>query len=101
MADPVPPKPGHIATFRNDGRSTPGDGRIYAPTFDRNSAPMVAQLAPWFLGRRGAVLEIGAGTGQHAAAFALAFPKLEWWPTDPDALHRASIKAWQKFLRGP
>ena len=62
---------------------------------------MVAQLAPWLSGCSGSVLEIGAGTGQHAAAFALAFPQLQWWPSDPDPRHRASVDAWQKELRAP
>jgi len=62
---------------------------------------MVAQLAPWLAGRSGPVLEIGAGTGQHAAAFALAFAQLQWWPSDPDPQHRASISAWQNEVRAP
>ena len=62
---------------------------------------MVARLAFLFEDRRGPVLEIGAGTGQHAAAFALAFPDLDWWPSDPDPLHRRSIAAWARELRVP
>lgn len=45
------------------------------------------------------MLEIGAGTGQHAGAFELAFPGLDWWPSDPDPDHRASIAAWRRHLR--
>ena len=90
-----------MASYRNDGRDVPRDGRLYAPTFERNSPPMIAQLAPWLADRSGPVLEIGAGTGQHAAAFALAFPELAWWPSDRDALHLASTLAWQKALRAP
>ncbi|MEM0946811.1 MAG: DUF938 domain-containing protein [Pseudomonadota bacterium] len=62
---------------------------------------MVARLAPLLLDQSGPVLEIGAGTGQHAAAFALAFPNLDWWPSDPEPQHRASILAWQSALRAP
>lgn len=77
------------------------DGRIFNPTCLRNNPPMVARLASLFEGRGGPVLEIGAGTGQHAAAFALAFPDLDWIPSDPEPMHRASIAAWQAELRAP
>ncbi len=62
---------------------------------------MIAQLAPWLAKRTGPVLEIGAGTGQHATAFALAFPDLDWWPSDLAPDHLASISAWQNALRAP
>jgi len=62
---------------------------------------MIAQLVPWLAGLSGPVLEIGAGTGQHAAAFALAFPDLLWWPSDPDPHNRASVSAWQENLHAP
>ncbi len=84
-------------TAAGDGR----DGRLQSPTFARNSPPIIARLAPWLNGLAGPVLEIGSGTGQHAAAMALAFPDLQWWPSDPDAAHRASISAWQAHLRAP
>ncbi len=77
------------------------DGRIFNPVCLRNNPPMVARLALVLNGRTGPVLEIGAGTGQHAAAFALAFPQLDWWPSDPDPDLRASIDAWQAALRAP
>ena len=40
------------------------------------------------------LVEIGAGSGEHAAYFAPRFPGLTWQPTEPDADGRASIKAW-------
>jgi SAM-dependent methyltransferase len=43
---------------------------------------------------RGRVLEIAAGSGEHAAAFAGALPGLDWTPSDPSAEARASIAAW-------
>src|ERR1044072_817235 len=42
---------------------------------------------------RGTVLEIAAGTGEHAIYFATALPGLTWQPTDPDPQARASITA--------
>ncbi|MEN5051934.1 DUF938 domain-containing protein [Brevundimonas naejangsanensis] len=44
---------------------------------------------------RGRVLEIAAGSGQHAAAFAAALPGLDWTPSDPSPQARASIEAWR------
>lgn len=72
----------------------------YSPACDENKAPILAVLTPLFADRRH-VLEIGAGTGQQAAACALAFPDLAWIPSDPDPEHRRSIAAWQEALRAP
>jgi SAM-dependent methyltransferase len=46
------------------------------------------------LPRKGIVLEIGSGTGEHAIYFAKALTNLVWIPSDPDAASRASIEAW-------
>lgn len=73
------------------------DGRLLAPSAVRNGPPLVAALARWFAGRTGPVLEIGSGTGQHAAAFRLAFPDLHWIASDPAPENRASIRAWARF----
>ncbi len=86
----------HMGCYRQDAGTN--DGRLIAPTFLRNAPTMIAELAPWFLTRSGPVLEIGAGTGQHAAAFALAFRGLSWHPSDPDTAHRLSIGAWAREL---
>ncbi len=40
------------------------------------------------------MLEIGSGTGQHSAALADAFPKLDWQPSDAFEAHLGSIRAW-------
>ncbi|MCC5888364.1 MAG: DUF938 domain-containing protein [Gammaproteobacteria bacterium] len=75
--------------------SDEADLRRDAPAFHRNVAPIRALLLEWLDGRRGDVLEIGAGTGQHAVAFAAALPDLRWWPTDPGAAQLDSIEAWR------
>jgi hypothetical protein len=64
-----------------------------APAALRNRAPILAVLREW-LPQTGRVLEVAAGTGQHAIVFAAAFPHLIWQPSDPDPEARASIAAW-------
>jgi cyclopropane fatty-acyl-phospholipid synthase-like methyltransferase len=48
---------------------------------ERNKGPILAILKN-VLAAPGCVLEIGAGTGQHAVHFARHLPHLEWLPTD-------------------
>lgn len=53
----------------------------FAPAAERNAAPILEALRGR-LPAGGRVLEIGAGTGQHAVAFTAALPGLRWLPTD-------------------
>jgi hypothetical protein len=73
------------------------DPRRHAPATLRNRAPIIEVLRQ-ALPKRGLVLEIASGSGEHAVAFAAAFPDLSWQPTDrePDAL--ASIAAHEAEL---
>ena len=45
----------------------------------------------------GDLLEIGSGTGQHAAAFAPRAPGITWWPSDIYDSHLKSIAAWRTY----
>ena len=72
------------------------DGRLHAPTFDRNRDAIATALAPLLATVTGAVLEIGCGSGQHAAALAAGFPDRQIVPTDPMPEHRASADAWAR-----
>ena len=69
--------------------------RRSAPAALRNRGPIADVLADW-LPKRGLVLEIASGTGEHAVHFAERFPGLEWQPSDihPEAL--ASVAAWRE-----
>jgi len=66
----------------------------HAPATARNREPIREVLAR-HLPPSGLVLEIASGTGEHAVHLANAFPALEWQPTDPDPVSRASIAAWR------
>ncbi len=66
----------------------------HAPATERNREPIREVLAR-ALPARGTVLEIASGSGEHAIAFACAFPGLTWQPTDRDPAAVASIAAWR------
>ncbi len=71
----------------------------YSPACDENKAPILAVLTPLFADRQH-VLEIGAGTGQHAAHFAPALPHLTWQTSDI-AAHLPGIGLWIEEARQP
>src|SRR5689334_25006108 len=60
------------------------DGKWSTPSAERNKGPILDVLAR-VLPRRGLVLEIASGTGQHVVHFAKVLPDLTWQPSDPDA----------------
>jgi len=85
----------HEPGLHEPGLHEPGAPvKQHAPATQRNREPIL-ELLRQVLPTRGTVLEIAAGTGQHASYFAAALPQLVWQPTDtsPEAL--ASIEAWR------
>ncbi len=75
----------------------PLDHRQYAPATERNRQPILAVLQQ-VLPPSGTVLEISSGTGEHITFFAPRMPHLQWIPSEPQPLSRASIAAWGKAL---
>ena len=70
-----------------------GDGRLFAPSAERNSAPIVnliKRIAP----EPGNALEIASGTGQHIVQLALSLPNIIWSPSDVEGERLKSISAW-------
>ncbi|MEW5300134.1 MAG: hypothetical protein WDW36_003087 [Sanguina aurantia] len=63
-----------------------------APSCERNREPSLAVLHD-YLGDRQRLLEIGSGTGQHAAYFAGQFPQLIW-QTSERAENLSGIRSW-------
>lgn len=66
--------------------------KAFSDACERNRAPILAILERAFADRRH-VLEIGSGTGQHAAYFAPRLPHLVWQPSDR-AENLPSIRLW-------
>jgi hypothetical protein len=71
----------------------------HAPAALRNREP-IAEVLVRELPASGTVLEIAAGTGEHAVFFAEAFPALAWQPTDPSPEALASIAAHREEYAG-
>ena len=70
-----------------------GDWRLFAPSAERNSAPIVnliKRIAP----EPGNALEIASGTGQHIVQLALSLPNIIWSPSDVEGERLKSISAW-------
>lgn len=66
----------------------------FSEACERNKEPIAEHLVRLFANCR-QILEIGSGTGQHAAYFALKLPHLHWQPSDLP-MHQAGIEAWIK-----
>ncbi|MCH9693869.1 MAG: DUF938 domain-containing protein [Gammaproteobacteria bacterium] len=66
--------------------------RPVAISADRNADPILEVLKTEFADCR-QVIEIGSGTGQHAAKFAAALPHLSWQTSDVED-HHSGIAAW-------
>lgn len=99
MTDPDARRQG--ARFAGSSTDEAADGRLSHPSTFRNSAPLAVALSAMLGDAPGRLLEIGSGTGQHAAMLPFAFSDIEWWPSDPDPDHRRSIAAWQAYTKVP
>lgn len=64
----------------------------YSEACEQNKAPILAVLREVFT-EPGLILEIGAGTGQHAVHFARELPHLDWQPTD-QADYLPGLRLW-------
>src|SRR3954462_7882618 len=71
----------------------------YSEACERNRDPILGILKRVFADRR-RVLEIGSGTGQHAAYFAPALPHLDWQPSDV-AGKLPSVRIWREEAQTP
>ena len=47
--------------------------------------------------KKGSVLEIGSGSGEHGVFFQKRFPGIIWQTSDPELVHRKSISSWIEY----
>jgi len=64
-----------------------------SPAAARNRGPILEVLREW-LPENARVLEVGCGTGQHAAFFARELPGVDWQPTDRDDAMFDAVAGW-------
>ena len=69
------------------------DNRLFFPATERNR-DSIAEVLSRILLKRGYILEIGSGSGEHAIKFQKCFPELTWQSSDPELIHRKSISSW-------
>ena len=69
------------------------DNRLFFPATERNK-DSIAEVLSKILLKRGFILEIGSGSGEHAIKFQKCFPELTWQSSDPELVHRESISSW-------
>ena len=65
----------------------------FSQACENNKQPILHVLNDVFADRQ-RVLEVGSGTGQHAAFFAEKLPHLQWQASDVEA-HMAGIEQWR------
>ena len=71
------------------------DNRLFYPATKRNRE-YIGEVLSKILLRRGSILEIGSGSGEHGVLFQKRFPETIWQSSDPELIHRNSISSWIK-----
>ena len=69
------------------------DHRLFFPATQRNKKYIGDVLSKIPL-RKGTILEIGSGSGEHGVEFQKRFPEINWQTSDPELDHIRSISSW-------
>ena len=69
------------------------DYRLFFPATQRNKKYIGDVLSRLIL-KKGFILEIGSGSGEHGVEFQKRFPEIIWQTSDPYLEHRKSISSW-------
>ena len=72
------------------------DNRLFFPATERNRES-IGEVLSTILLRRGSILEIGSGSGEHGVVFQKRFPEITWQSSDPELMHRNSISSWIEY----
>ena len=72
------------------------DNRLFSPASQRNKKYIGDVLSRIIL-RKGSILEIGSGSGEHGIAFQKRFPEIIWQLSDLNLEHRKSISSWIQY----
>ena len=67
--------------------------RLIFPSTLRNRNP-IARVLSKYIPRKGVLLEIASGSGEHGVFFQNSFPSIIWQTSDPESVHRKSIISW-------
>jgi hypothetical protein len=71
------------------------DARRVAPAAERNKDAILNVLRDVLPAGQSNLLEVAAGTGQHAVHFAAALAHVTWWPCELAPENLASIEAYR------
>ena len=71
------------------------DNRLFFSATQRNR-DFIGDVLSKFL-KKGSVLEIGSGSGEHGVIFQKRFPEIIWQTSDPELKHRKSISSWIEY----
>ena len=69
------------------------DNRLFFPATERNRDSIRKVLSRILL-KKGFILEIGSGSGEHGVVFQKYFPEITWQTSDPKKIYRNSISSW-------
>ncbi len=72
------------------------DNRLFFPATKRNR-DFIGDVLSKIVKKKGSILEIGSGSGEHGVVFQQRFPEIIWQTSDPELLHRKSIISWIHF----
>ena len=70
--------------------------RLYFPATQRNK-DNIEKILSKIIKKKGSILEIGSGSGEHGVVFQKSFPKIIWQTSDPELVHRKSISSWIEY----